>query len=95
MVGGMVVGLVGINAASQAPTRDGPEANSARAIMLGGDITANAEGFTRVIGDWNIPVENAASSLDVLFVAAQKTGAPLDSLTAVSNSFAAVPMRQQ
>jgi hypothetical protein len=48
--------------------------------LLGGDLTANAEGFTRVMGDWNLPVEDAASSLDSLFVAAQNTGAPLDQL---------------
>lgn len=48
--------------------------------LLGGDANVNAEAFTRVMGDWNLPVENAASSLDALFVAAQKTGAPLDSL---------------
>jgi TP901 family phage tail tape measure protein len=48
--------------------------------LLGGDVTANAEGFTRVMGDWVLPVEDAASSLDTLFVAAQQTGAPLDQL---------------
>jgi phage-related minor tail protein len=48
--------------------------------VLGGDLSANAEGFTRVMGDWSIPVDNAASSLDSLFVAAQETGAPLDQL---------------
>ena len=48
--------------------------------LLGGDITTNAEAFTRVMGDWNLPVEDASTSLDALFVAAQKTGAPLDSL---------------
>jgi len=48
--------------------------------LLGGDVTTNAEAFTRVMGDWNLPVEGAATSLDALFVAAQKTGAPLDQL---------------
>lgn len=48
--------------------------------MLGGDIKTNAENFTRVIGDWNIPVEDAAGTLDSLFVASQKTGAPIDTL---------------
>lgn len=60
--------------------------------LLGGDITANAEGFTRVMGDWTIPTENAASSLDTLFVAAQQTGAPLDSLMARVVQYGA-PMR--
>ena len=48
--------------------------------LLGGDVTANAQEFTRVIGDWNIPVENASGSLDKLFVAAQQSGVPLDQL---------------
>lgn len=50
------------------------------ARLLGGDATQYAEGFTRVIGDWNIPVEDAGGALDSLFVAAQETGAPIDTL---------------
>lgn len=50
------------------------------ARLLGGDVTQYAENFTRVMGDWNIPVENAAGSLDKLFVAGQKTGIPLETL---------------
>ncbi len=48
--------------------------------LLGGDVTTNAEEFTRVIGDWNLPLDDASSYLDALFVAAQQTGAPLDQL---------------
>jgi len=48
--------------------------------ILGGDLATNAEAFTRVMGDWNLPVEDASASLDALFVAAQETGAPLDQL---------------
>lgn len=48
--------------------------------LLGGDAVANAENFTRVIGDWNIPLEQANASLDTLFAASQRTGAPLDRL---------------
>lgn len=48
--------------------------------LLDGDITTNAENFTRVMGDWNLPLDDATSYLDGLFVAAQKTGAPLDQL---------------
>lgn len=48
--------------------------------ILGGDLKTNAENFTRVIGDWNIPVEDAAGSLDALFVASQQTGADLGAL---------------
>lgn len=48
--------------------------------LMKGDLKTNAELFTRVMGDWNLPVENASTSLDALFVAAQETGAPLDQL---------------
>jgi len=48
--------------------------------LMGGDITANAENFTRVLGDWTELPFDSAKALDVLFVAAQKTGAPLDTL---------------
>lgn len=48
--------------------------------LLETDVTQNAEEFTRVIGDWNLPVENAAGSLDALFVASQQTGADLNTL---------------
>ena len=48
--------------------------------LLGGDAKTNAELFTRVMGDWNIPVENAAGSLDKIFTAAQQTGVPMDAL---------------
>lgn len=48
--------------------------------ILGGDAQTNAELFTRVMGDWGLPVEDASASLDGLFAAAQATGAPLDTL---------------
>lgn len=49
--------------------------------ILGGDVAANAEDFTRVMGDWNVdPIDEGAQFLDKLFVAAQQTGAPLDQL---------------
>lgn len=48
--------------------------------LLGGDATAYAENFSRVIGDWNIPTEQAAGSLDKMYVAAQQAGVPLDNL---------------
>lgn len=48
--------------------------------LMGGDLTANAENFTRVMGDWNIPVEEASGSLDQLYLAAQNAGVPLDQL---------------
>jgi hypothetical protein len=48
--------------------------------LLGGDVTTRAENFSRVMGDWNLPLESASSNLDSLYVAAQQTGAPLDNL---------------
>ena len=48
--------------------------------LMGGDVTQTAEDFTRVVGDWNIPVEEAGGALDTLFVAAQETGAPISAL---------------
>jgi phage-related minor tail protein len=48
--------------------------------ITGGDATANSELFSRVVGDWSIPIQKAASSMDSLFAAAQQTGAPLDQL---------------
>lgn len=44
------------------------------------DLVPNVENFTRVIGDWNVPVEDAAGALDKLFVASQSTGADLGTL---------------
>lgn len=48
--------------------------------LMGGDLTANAENFTRVMGDWVIPVSDASGSLDALYLAAQNAGVPLDQL---------------
>lgn len=60
--------------------------------ITGGDATANSELFSRVIGDWNIPILQARGSMDKLFVAAQKTGAPIDNLMAQVVAYGA-PMR--
>jgi phage-related minor tail protein len=48
--------------------------------ITGGDLTTNAQTFTQVIGAWKIPVDQAAGSLDKLFVASQKSGAPIETL---------------
>lgn len=48
--------------------------------ILGGDLKQNAEDFTRVMGDWNLPIEDAPSYLDALYVASQKTGTGLSQL---------------
>lgn len=61
--------------------------------LLGGDATTNAELFTRVIGDWSIPIEDASTSLDALYVASQQTGAPIEGLMQKVVQFGA-PLRQ-
>jgi len=48
--------------------------------LTGTDAAANAETFSQVVQNWNIPLDQASGSLDVLFVAAQNTGVPVDSL---------------
>src|SRR5574341_765710 len=48
--------------------------------LTGGDASQNAALFSRVIGDWAIPLEDASTSLDALFVASQETAVPLDQL---------------
>jgi hypothetical protein len=41
-VGGVSLGLVGVRQASEAPTRDGPDASAARAKGIAGDVIAGA-----------------------------------------------------
>jgi phage-related minor tail protein len=48
--------------------------------LLGGDAKNNAALFSRVVGDWNIPLEDSAASLDMIFLASQKTGIGVDKL---------------
>lgn len=48
--------------------------------MLGGDATTNTALLTRVMGDWGVASEDAAQTLDTLFVASQQTGAGVESL---------------
>lgn len=61
--------------------------------ITGGDLIANGEAFTRVIGDWGVPLENAASTLDTVFVASQRTGIGTDRLMQLMVQFGA-PLRQ-
>jgi phage-related minor tail protein len=56
----------------------GPLLESTR--LLGGDATKNAELFTRVLGDWSVPLDQGSGLLDKLFVASQSTGVGMDSL---------------
>jgi hypothetical protein len=48
--GGLAVGLVGIKEASDAPTRDGPDADSARTKMVIGDIVGGVGVVVATIG---------------------------------------------
>jgi len=48
--------------------------------LMGGDAAENAKLFSRVMGDWSIPLEDASTSLDAIFVASQKTAVPMDRL---------------
>jgi phage-related minor tail protein len=61
--------------------------------LLGGDATTNAELFTRVMGDWSLPLDDASVYLDALYVAAQQTGAPIEGLMQKVVQFGA-PLRQ-
>jgi hypothetical protein len=60
--------------------------------MLGGDATKNAQLFGRVMGDWDLPVSDAAGALDKFFAAGQATGAGMDELMSKVVQFGA-PMR--
>lgn len=48
--------------------------------ILGGDLTANGEAFTRMVGDWGLNFEDLPVYMDAVFVASQETGAGLDTL---------------
>lgn len=61
--------------------------------LTGGDLMANGEAFTRLIGDWGIANEDTAGTLDKVFVASQNTGAGVDRLMQLMVQFGA-PMRQ-
>ncbi len=48
--------------------------------LLGGDAKNNATLLTRVMGDWGLSNEDAAGTLDKLFLAGQQTGASVEGL---------------
>lgn len=48
--------------------------------LLGGDLTANGEKFTRMVGDWGLNFEDLPEYMDEVFVAAQTTGANVSEL---------------
>lgn len=60
--------------------------------MLGGDAQTNAALFSRVIGDWAIPVEESTTLLDKMFSVSQSTGIGIDRLSEKVVQFGS-PMR--
>lgn len=42
--------------------------------ITGGDLSANAENISKILDGWQVPASGAANVLDMMFVAAQKTG---------------------
>jgi len=60
--------------------------------ITGDDGVAAVAGITRVMGDWNIPLEDSSLLMDKLFGAGQKWGIGLDSLAGKLVQFGA-PMR--
>lgn len=61
--------------------------------MMGGDATTAAAGFTEVMQKWGVPVEDASTQLDKMFVAAQESGLGVETLMQKVVTFAA-PMQQ-
>jgi hypothetical protein len=61
--------------------------------LTGGDLQANGQAFARMMGDWDVPLEQASVKLDQVFVASQKTGIGTDRLMQLMVQFGA-PMRQ-
>ena len=60
--------------------------------ITGGDLLTNGEAFTRMMGDWTIKNEDAAGSLDAVYVASQKSGTGVDRLMQLVVQFGA-PLR--
>jgi phage-related minor tail protein len=61
--------------------------------ITGGDLVANGEAFTRMVGDWSVPLKDSSGALDMVFVASQKTGIGTDRLMQLLVQFGA-PLRQ-
>lgn len=60
--------------------------------LLGGDVQANAGLFARVVGDWNVPLEENSLLMDKIFTASQLTGVGVETLMGNVVQFGA-PMR--
>jgi hypothetical protein len=61
--------------------------------ITGGDLQSNGEAFTRMVGDWSIPLEDASGSLDMVYKSSTQTGIGTDRLMQLMVQFGA-PMRQ-
>lgn len=62
------------------------------ARIMGGDAKTNTELYTRLMGDWSISNEDAAETLDKVFLASQQTGIGMDRLMGLAVQFGS-PMR--
>lgn len=60
--------------------------------LTGTDAATNTESFARVLGDWGIPAEGAATALDKIYKASQLTGVGVDALMTKVVQFGA-PLR--
>ncbi len=54
--------------------------------MTGGDASKNASTFARVIGNWQVPAEEARGLMDRLFVLTQQSGVGFETLTEQLNA---------
>jgi phage-related minor tail protein len=75
------IGILNSSLGASGPVLQGMTANVLEFSRLTGtDASANAQTFSQMVQNWNIPLDQASGSLDVLFTAAQNTGAPVDAL---------------
>lgn len=63
------------------------------ARLTGGDLGTQIANTTRLFGDWSVAVGDQSQTLDLLFVASQKTGIGVDTLAGRLVQFGA-PLRQ-
>lgn len=61
--------------------------------LAGGDATQNARLFGRMLGDWGVPMEEAATAMDKVFVASQASGLSVEGFMNKVVQFGA-PLRQ-
>jgi phage-related minor tail protein len=60
--------------------------------LTGGDAVTNTRLITRVMGDWDVQLEDSAGLMDMLFAAGQQTGIGVDTLASKLVQFGA-PLR--